>query len=43
VVGANADYWIEKNQRISFSAYYNQQSLNNKDGITAMLYYTMGL
>jgi hypothetical protein len=43
VVAANADYWIENNQRISFSAYYNQQSLNTTDGITAMLYYTVGL
>jgi probable HAF family extracellular repeat protein len=43
VVAVNADYWIEKNQRISFSAYYNQQSLNTTDGITAMLYYTVGL
>jgi hypothetical protein len=43
IVAANADYWIEKNQRISFSAYYNQQSLNTTDGITAMLNYTVGL
>jgi probable HAF family extracellular repeat protein len=43
VVAANADYWIEKNQRVSFSAYYNQQSLNSTDGITVMLYYTVGL
>jgi len=43
VVAANADYWIEKNQRLSFNAYYNQQSLNTTDGITAMLNYTIGL
>jgi hypothetical protein len=43
VVTTNADYWIEKNQRLSFSAYYNQQSLNTTNGITAMLYYTIGL
>jgi len=40
---ANADYWIEKNQRLSLGAYYNQQSLNTSNGITAMLSYTVGL
>jgi hypothetical protein len=42
-VGANTDYWIEKNQRVSLSVYYNQQSLNTSNGITAMLNYTIGL
>ena len=42
-VSANADYWIEKNQRVSLSAYYNQQSLNTSNGITTMLTYTIGL
>jgi probable HAF family extracellular repeat protein len=40
---ANADYWMEKNQRVSLSAYYNKQSLNTSNGITAMLNYTIGL
>ena len=40
---ANADYWIEKNQRVSLSTYYNQQSLNTSNGITTMLTYTIGL
>ncbi|MDH6524785.1 autotransporter domain-containing protein, partial [Polynucleobacter sphagniphilus] len=40
---ANADYWIEKNQRVSLSAYYNKQSLNTSNGITTMLTYTIGL
>jgi probable HAF family extracellular repeat protein len=40
---ANADYWIEKNQRVSLGAYYNKQSLNTSNGITAMLNYTIGL
>ena len=42
-VSANADYWVEKNQRVSLSAYYNQQSLNTSNGITTMLTYTIGL
>ena len=42
-VSANAHYWIEKNQRVSLSTYYNKQSLNTSNGITAMLSYTMGL
>ncbi|MBT8595132.1 autotransporter outer membrane beta-barrel domain-containing protein [Polynucleobacter paneuropaeus] len=42
-VSANADYWIEKNQRVSLSTYYNQQSLNTSNGITTMLTYTIGL
>ena len=42
-VSANADYWIEKNQRVSLSAYYNKQSLNTSNGITTMLTYTIGL
>ena len=42
-VSANADYWIEKNQRVSLGAYYNQQSLNTSNGITTMLTYTIGL
>ncbi|MBU3635347.1 autotransporter domain-containing protein [Polynucleobacter sp. es-GGE-1] len=42
-VSANADYWIEKNQRVSLSTYYNQQSLNTSNGITAMLNYIIGL
>lgn len=40
---ANAAYWVEKNQRVSLSAYYNKQSLNTSNGITAMLNYTIGL
>jgi probable HAF family extracellular repeat protein len=42
-VSANADYWVEKNQRVSLGAYYNQQSLNTSNGITTMLTYTIGL
>jgi probable HAF family extracellular repeat protein len=42
-VSANADYWVEKNQRVSLGAYYNKQSLNTSNGITAMLNYTIGL
>jgi probable HAF family extracellular repeat protein len=42
-ISANADYWIEKNQRVSLSTYYNQQSLNTSNGITTMLTYTVGL
>ena len=42
-VSANVHYWIEKNQRVSLSTYYNKQSLNTSNGITAMLTYTMGL
>jgi probable HAF family extracellular repeat protein len=42
-VAANADYWLEKNQRVSLGAYYNKQSLNTSNGITAMLNYTIGL
>jgi len=42
-VAANADYWVEKNQRVSLGAYYNQQSLNTSNGITTMLTYTIGL
>jgi probable HAF family extracellular repeat protein len=42
-VGANTDYWIEKNQRVSLGVYYNQQSLNTANGVTAMLNYTIGL
>ena len=42
-VAANADYWIEKNQRVSLGVYYNQQSLNTSNGITGMLNYTVGL
>ena len=41
--GANTDYWIKKNQRISLGMYYNQQSLNTSNGVTAMLNYTIGL
>ena len=42
-VGANTDYWIEKNRRVSLGVYYNQQSLNTANGVTAMLNYTIGL
>ena len=42
-VAANTDYWLEKNQRVSFGVYYNQQSFNTANGITAMLSYTIGL
>jgi probable HAF family extracellular repeat protein len=42
-VTASADYWVEKTQRVSLSAYYNKQSLNASNGITAMLNYTIGL
>jgi len=42
-VGANTDYWIEKNQRVSLGVYYNQQSLNTSNGVTAVLNYTVGL
>jgi probable HAF family extracellular repeat protein len=42
-VAANVDYWIEKNQRVSLSTYYNKQSLNTSNGITAILNYTVGL
>jgi probable HAF family extracellular repeat protein len=42
-VSANADYWVEKNQRVSLCAYYNKQSLNSSNGITTMLTYTIGL
>jgi probable HAF family extracellular repeat protein len=42
-VAANTDYWIEKNQRVSLGVYYNQQSLNTANGVTAMLNYTVGL
>lgn len=41
-VTANADYRVEKNQRVSLSAYYNEQSLNSGNGITAMLSYMIG-
>jgi len=39
-IAANADYWIEKNQRVSLGAYYNKQPLNTSDGITVLLNYT---
>jgi len=39
-IAANADYWIERNQRVSLGAYYNKQSLNTSDGITVLLNYT---
>ncbi|MBU3596739.1 autotransporter outer membrane beta-barrel domain-containing protein, partial [Polynucleobacter sp. 86C-FISCH] len=39
----NASYWIDKNQRVSLGAYYNQQSLNSANGITGLLSYTIGL
>jgi probable HAF family extracellular repeat protein len=42
-VGANTAYWLEKNERVSLGVYYNQQSLNTSNGITAMLNYTIGL
>jgi probable HAF family extracellular repeat protein len=41
-VAANADYWIENNQRLSLSAHYKQQPLNTKDGMAVMLNYTKG-
>jgi probable HAF family extracellular repeat protein len=42
-VGANTAYWLDKNERVSLGVYYNQQSLNTSNGITAMLNYTIGL
>ena len=42
-VGANTAYWLDKNERVSLGMYYNQQSLNTSNGITAMLNYTIGL
>jgi len=42
-VGANTAYWLAKNERVSLGMYYNQQSLNTSNGITAMLNYTIGL
>lgn len=42
-IAANIDYWIENNQRVGLGVYYNQQSLNSSDGVTAMLSYTVGL
>lgn len=42
-VGANTAYWLDKNERVSLGVYYNQQSLNTSNGITAMLNYTVGL
>ena len=42
-VGANSDYWLAKNERVSLGVYYNQQSLNTSNGVTAMLNYTIGL
>ena len=41
-VAANADYSLEKNQRVSLSAYYNKQSLNSSHGTTATLNYMIG-
>ena len=41
-VAANADYSLEKNQRVSLSAYYNKQSLNASHGTTATLNYMIG-
>jgi probable HAF family extracellular repeat protein len=42
-VGANTAYWLDKNERVSLGVYYNQQSLNTSNGITAMLNYMIGL
>ena len=42
-ISANADYWVEKNQRARLSAYYYQQPLNTGNGTTIMLSYTVGL
>jgi len=42
-VGANTAYWLDKNERVSLGVYYNQQSLNTSNGITAMLNYTICL
>ncbi len=41
-VGANTAYWLDKNERVSLGVYYNQQSLNTSNGITATLNYTIG-
>ena len=40
---ANADYWVDKNQRISLRAHYSKQSLSTSNGITAMLNYSIAL
>ena len=41
-VAANADYSLEKDQRVSLSAYYNKQSVNASHGTTATLNYMIG-
>ena len=43
VAAVNANYWIEKDKRLSLGLYYSQQSLNAANGTTAMLTYTVGL
>jgi probable HAF family extracellular repeat protein len=41
-VSANSDYWIGSAQKISLGVYYNQQTLNDADGVTGLLSYTAG-
>lgn len=40
--GSNLDYWLEKNQKVGLGLYYNQQSLNVSNSLSAMLQYTAG-
>lgn len=40
--GSNLDYWLEKNQKVGLGLYFNQQSLNVSNSLSAMLQYTAG-